>query len=96
MLRVFQRIRQFNNVELHPYPSQYNPCQKETVRLQVVGVMLFALPVGCVNIWPIGKVIPWGNHDAFFSILLTHEGSHREVYRDFQPSLTSSAGSANG
>ena len=27
-----------------------------------------------------------------FSILLTHEGSHREVYRDFQPSLTSSAG----
>ena len=28
----------------------------------------------------------------FFSILLTHEGSHREVYRDFQPSLTSSAG----
>ena len=30
----------------------------------------------------------------FFSNLLTHEGSHREVYRDFQPSLTSSAGSA--
>ena len=28
----------------------------------------------------------------FFSILLTHEGSHREAYRDFQPSLTSSAG----
>ena len=28
----------------------------------------------------------------FFSILLTHEGSHREVCRDFQPSLTSSAG----
>ena len=28
----------------------------------------------------------------FFSILLTHEGSHREVYRDFQPSLTSSVG----
>ena len=27
-----------------------------------------------------------------FSILLTHEGSHREVNRDFQPSLTSSAG----
>ena len=32
----------------------------------------------------------------FFSILLTHEGSHREVYRDFQPSLTSSAGVAKG
>ena len=27
-----------------------------------------------------------------FSILLTHEGSHREVYRDFQSSLTPSAG----
>ena len=33
---------------------------------------------------------------TFFSILLTHEGSHREVYRDFQPSLTSSAGGAKG
>ena len=32
----------------------------------------------------------------FFSILLTHEGSHREAYRDFQPSLTSSAGGAKG
>ena len=32
----------------------------------------------------------------FFSILLTHEGSQREVYRDFQPSLTSSAGGAKG
>ena len=33
---------------------------------------------------------------SFFSILLTHEGSHREAYRDFQPSLTSSAGGAKG
>ena len=33
---------------------------------------------------------------CFFSILLTHEGSHREAYRDFQPSLTSSAGGAKG
>ena len=33
---------------------------------------------------------------TFFSILLTHEGSHREVYWDFQPSLTSSAGGAKG
>ena len=33
---------------------------------------------------------------AFFSILLTHEGSHREVYQDFQPSLTFSAGGAKG
>ena len=32
----------------------------------------------------------------FFSILLTHKGSHREVYRDFQPSLTTSAGGAKG
>ena len=32
----------------------------------------------------------------FFSILLTHEGSHREAYRDFQPNLTSSAGGAKG
>ena len=31
-----------------------------------------------------------------FFILLTHEESHREVYRDFQPSLTSSAGGAKG
>ena len=27
-----------------------------------------------------------------FSILLTHEGSHREVYGDFQPSLSSAGG----
>ena len=33
---------------------------------------------------------------SFFSILLTHEGSNREVYRDFQPSLTSSANGAKG
>ena len=32
----------------------------------------------------------------FFSILLNHKGSHREIYRDFQPSLTSSAGGAKG
>ena len=32
----------------------------------------------------------------FFSILLTHEGLHREVYRDVQPSLTSSKGGAKG
>ena len=35
-------------------------------------------------------------HCIFFSILLTHEGSHREVYRDFQPSSTSFAGGAKG
>ena len=33
---------------------------------------------------------------VFFSILLTHKESHREAYRDFQPSLTSSAGGAKG
>ena len=32
----------------------------------------------------------------FFLILLTHKGSHREAYGDFQPSLTSSAGGAKG
>ena len=31
-----------------------------------------------------------------FFLLLTYEGSHREVYRDFQPSLTSSVGGAKG
>ena len=36
------------------------------------------------------------SRELFFSILLTHKGSHREVYRDFQPSLTSSAGGAKG
>ena len=35
-------------------------------------------------------------YECFFKILLTHKGSHREVYRDFQPSLTSSAGGAKG
>ena len=38
-----------------------------------------------------GYLIKW-----FFSILLTHEGSNREVYRDFQQNLTSSAGGAKG
>ena len=39
----------------------------------------------------------WIEYFYFFSILLTHEGSHREeVYRNFQPSLTSSAGCAKG
>ena len=32
MSHRFQRIRQFNNAELHPYPSQYNTCRKVTVR----------------------------------------------------------------
>ena len=32
----------------------------------------------------------------FCFILLTYEGSHREVYWDFLPSLTSSAGGAEG
>ena len=36
------------------------------------------------------------NVPRFFFILLTHVGSHREVYRDFQPSWTSSAGGAKG
>ena len=34
-------------------------------------------------------------YSRFFSILLTHEGSHREAYQDFQPSLTSSAAQPN-
>ena len=36
------------------------------------------------------------NHWSLFSFLLTHEGSHREVYQDFQSSLTSSAGGTKG
>ena len=38
----------------------------------------------------------WIFKHSFFSILLIHEESHGEVYRDFQPSLTSSAGGAKG
>ena len=53
MLHRLQRIREFNNTELHPYPSQ-----KLTVRLCPVGVMLFDFPVGGDNIWPIGTGIP--------------------------------------
>ena len=34
--------------------------------------------------------------NRFFSILLTYEGSQREVYRDFQPCLASSADGAKG
>ena len=37
-----------------------------------------------------------GRRRGFFSILLTHKGSHREAYRDFQPSLKSSTGGAKG
>ena len=39
-----------------------------------------------------------GFKDVFlgFFILLTHEGSHREVYRDFQPNLTLSVSGAKG
>ena len=58
MLHRFQRVRQSNNAELHWYLSQYNPCRKVTVRLHFIGGMLFALPVGGNNIWPIGR----GNH----------------------------------
>ena len=36
------------------------------------------------------------SYTSFFSILLTHKGSHREAYRDFQPSLTSSGDGAKG
>ena len=39
------------------------------------------------------EAVFWG---VFFSILLTHKGSHREVYQDIQPSLTPSAGDAKG
>ena len=38
------------------------------------------------------KMWPNFRYISLFSILLTHEGSYREAYRDFQPSLTSSAG----
>ena len=44
--------------------------------------------------WEAGSA--WGGREirVFFSILLTQEGSHREVYRDFQHGLTFSAGGA--
>ena len=38
-----------------------------------VGGMLFALPVGGVNIWPIGRGIPWGTMDAY---KLSHHGTN--------------------
>ena len=64
MSHRFQRIMHFNHTELHPYPSQYNPCRKVTVRLHplLVRCCLLCRPVGGVNIWPIGRGIPWGNH----------------------------------
>ena len=57
MSHRFQRIRQFNHAELHPYPSQYNPCRKITVRLHPLLVGC-CLPVGGVKIRPIGRGIP--------------------------------------
>ena len=38
-----------------------------------VGVMLFALPVDGVNIWPIGRGIPWGTMGA---CQLAHHETH--------------------
>ena len=61
MSHSFQRIRQLNNAELHPYPSQFYPESNSQV-VPSVGVMLFALPVGRDNIWSKGKDILWGNH----------------------------------
>ena len=58
--------------------------QKGLIALQTAGILS-----GNVN-------SNWLGRSGFFSILLTHEGSHREAYRDFQPSLTSSAGGAKG
>ena len=55
-----------------------------------------ALPVrspGTKCFYLLCRMLRWS---PLFSILLTHEGSHREAYRDFQPSLTSSAGGAKG
>ena len=40
--------------------------------------------------------MPGSSFFSFSFMLLIHEGSHREVYGDFQPSLTSSAGGAKG
>ena len=60
MSHIFQRIRQFNNAELHLYPSQYNLCEKVTQVVPSVGVMLFALLVGGDNMWPIGRGIHGG------------------------------------
>ena len=75
MSHRYQRIRQFNHAELHPYSSQYNPSIKPESNCQVppsVGVVLFALPVGGVNIWPIGRGIPWGNHGGLPVVTSCH------------------------
>ena len=73
MSHRFQRIRQFNNAELHPYSNQYNPCLKATCQVvPSVDVMMFALPVGGDNIWPIGRGIPWGNLGCLPVVTLWH------------------------
>ena len=62
MSHIFQRIRQFNHAELHIFPASIILVKFKCQVAFFVGVMLFALPVGGVNIWPIGRGIPWGNH----------------------------------
>ena len=37
-----------------------------------VGVMLFALPVGGDNIWPIDRVISWENHGYLLLVTSWH------------------------
>ena len=51
-----------------------------------VGGMLFALPVGGVNIWPIGRGIPWGNMLASCHIMAqTTDWVVYLVCRSFSP-----------
>ena len=47
-----------------------------------VGGMLFALPVGGVNIWPIGRGIPWGNHGCLPVVTSWHKSMESAEQRD--------------
>ena len=88
-----------------PYSFQEEPSYS-SLCLDVVEPLLYSPSLSDeLFCWNSGKIcmsdrfqglILIGNKQGFFSILLTHEGSHREVYQDFQPSLTASAGGAKG
>ena len=74
MSNRFLKNRQFNNTERHPYTSQYKSLPESNCQVAPsVGGMLFALPVGGVNIWPIGWGISWGTMDA---CQLSHHGTN--------------------
>ena len=71
----------FHNGMVHYFLFHYSDVRTTKVRLN--------------HHWPSLQIRHPHTH-PFFSILLTHKGSHREAYRDFQPSLTSSTGGSKG